>query len=228
MILDLVNNTKAEIALDNDEIKGTISIAAGETPGMNFLAQNMKLLHAKFPKIKFNITSCIEDNVRYLLKTEVCDFGVLISASEIGLQEFSYLTTPYKNRWGVCVRPNSPLYEKEQITASDLKNIPLLFSSQALKTNEFKSWLNFPISKLDIVATYNLPQNALLLTQAGIGDMVCLEDCVNIKESSNIKFIPLKPALEASVFLVWKQQRQLGKAALQMLSLLRKEIDKSI
>ena len=98
----------------------------------------------------------------------------------------------------------------------------------ALMANESKSWLNFPISTLDIVAAYNLPQNALLLNKAGIGDMLCLEDCVNIKESPNIKFIPLKPVLEASVFLVWEQQRQLGKAALQMLSLLRKEIDKSI
>lgn len=226
MILELFNNTKAEIGAKNDEISGTISIAMGESPVLNFLAHNLTELKQKYPKLKFNIVSCNDDTVRYLLKTEVCDFGVMISASEIGLNEYSYLTLPLKNSWGVLVRPESPLYDKEFITPDDLKKVPLLFSTQSLKNEEFRSWLNAPTSKLNIVCTYNLPQNAYMLAEANLADMVCLKDCVNLKQNSQMKFIPLKPALEASGFLVWKEQRTPSKAAAKFIEHLRHVLNK--
>ena len=226
MILELFNNTKAEIGAENDEISGTIGIAMGESPVLNFLAHNLTDLKQKYPKLKFNIVSCNDDTVRYLLKTEVCDFGVMISASEIGLNEYSYLTLPLKNSWGVLVRPKSPLYDKEFITPEDLKKVPLLFSTQSLRNEEFRSWLNAPTSKLNIVCTYNLPQNAYMLAEANLADMVCLKDCVNLKQNSKMKFIPLKPVLEASGFLVWKEQRTPSKAAAKFIEHLRHVLNK--
>ena len=226
MILELFNNTKAEIGAENDEISGTINIAMGESPVLNFLAHNLTDLKQKYPKLKFNIVSCNDDTVRYLLKTEVCDFGVMISASEIGLNEYSYLTLPLKNSWGVLVRPESPLYDKEFITPDDLKKVPLLFSTQSLKNEEFRSWLNAPTSKLNIVCTYNLPQNAYMLAEANLADMVCLKDCVNLKQNSQMKFIPLKPALEASGFLVWKEQRTPSKVAAKFIEHLKHVLNK--
>ena len=226
MILELFNNTKAEIGAKNDEISGTISIAMGESPVLNFLAHNLTELKQKYSKLKFNIVSCNDDTVRYLLKTEVCDFGVMISASEIGLNEYSYLTLPLKNSWGVLVRPESPLYDKEFITPDDLKKVPLLFSTQSLRNEEFRSWLNAPTSKLNIVCTYNLPQNAYMLAEANLADMVCLKDCVNLKQNSQMKFIPLKPALEASGFLVWKEQRTPSKVAAKFIEHLRHVLNK--
>ena len=186
MILELFNNTKEEITAKNDEISGTISIAMGESPVLNFLAKNLTEFKQKYSKVKFNIVSCNDDTMRYLLKTENCDFGVAISASEIGLNEYSYLTLPLKNSWGVLTRPESPLYDKEYITPSDLKGIPLLFSTQSLKNEEFRSWLNAPTSKLNIVCTYNLPQNAYMLAEANLADMVCLKDCMNLKQNSQM------------------------------------------
>ncbi|WP_303961673.1 LysR family transcriptional regulator [Succinatimonas hippei] len=226
MILELFNNTKAEISAENDEVSGTISIAMGESPVLNFLAHNLTELKQKYPKLKFNIVSCNDDTVRYLLKNEVCDFGVMISASEIGLNEYSYLTLPLKNSWGVLVRPESPLYDKECVTPDDLKKVPLLFSTQSLRNEEFRSWLNAPTSKLNIVCTYNLPQNAYMLAEANLADMVCLKDCVNLKQNSHMKFIPLKPALEASGFLVWKEQRTPSKAAAKFIEHLRRVLNK--
>lgn len=88
MILELFNNTKEEITAKNDEISGTISIAMGESPVLNFLAKNLTEFKQKYSKVKFNIVSCNDDTMRYLLKTENCDFGVAISASEIGLNEY--------------------------------------------------------------------------------------------------------------------------------------------
>ena len=226
MILELFNNTKEEITAKNDEISGTISIAMGESPVLNFLAKNLTEFKQKYSKVKFNIVSCNDDTMRYLLKTEICDFGVAISASEIGLNEYSYLTLPLKNSWGVLTRPESPLYDKEYITPSDLKGIPLLFSTQSLKNEEFRSWLNAPTSKLNIVCTYNLPQNAYMLAEANLADMVCLKDCMNLKQNSQMKFIPLKPALEASGFLVWKEQRTPSKAAVKLVEHLRNVLNK--
>ena len=226
MILELFNNTKAEIGAENDEVSGTISIAMGESPVLNFLAHNLTELKQKYPKLKFNIVSCNDDTVRYLLKTEVCDFGVMISASEIGLNEYSYLTLPLKNSWGVLVRPESPLYDKECVTTDDLKKVPLLFSSQSLRNEEFRSWLNAPTSKLNIVCTYNLPQNAYMLAEANLADMVCLKDCINLKQNSQMKFIPLKPSLEATGFLVWKEQRTPSKAAVKLVEHIRNVLSK--
>lgn len=226
MILELFNNTKEEITAKNDEISGTISIAMGESPVLNFLAKNLTEFKQKYSKVKFNIVSCNDDTMRYLLKTEICDFGVAISASEIGLNEYSYLTLPLKNSWGVLTRPESPLYDKEYIIPSDLKGIPLLFSTQSLNNEEFRSWLNGPTSKLNIVCTYNLPQNAYMLAEANLADMVCLKDCINLKQNSQMKFIPLKPSLEATGFLVWKEQRTPSKAAVKLIEHLRNVLSK--
>lgn len=224
MILELFNKTKTEIAAEGHDITGTISIAMGESPVLEFLAKILTQLRELYPKLKFNIVSGTEDVVRYMLKTEVCDFGVMLSATELGLKDFSYLTLPLKNNWGVLTRPESVLYEKDFVTPSDLKGVPLLFSTQALKTEEFRSWLGASASTLNIVCTFNLPQNAYMLAEANLGDMVCLKDCVNLKKNSGMKFIPLKPSLEASAFLIWKRERTPTKAADKLIDYLKNKL----
>ena len=65
-----------------------------------------------------------------------------------------------------------------------------------------------------------------MLAEANLADMVCLKDCMNLKQNSQMKFIPLKPTLEATGFLVWKEQRAPSKAAVKLIEHIRNVLSK--
>lgn len=65
-----------------------------------------------------------------------------------------------KDIWGVLMRKDSPLAEKETVSAEDLWDKPLIISRQTSINSEMFSWLKADISILNIVATYDLAYNA--------------------------------------------------------------------
>ena len=57
-LVDLAERVEAEIkASDTDEIVGTVSIGAGETPAFRFVARAAEELHRKNPKLCFSVSS---------------------------------------------------------------------------------------------------------------------------------------------------------------------------
>ncbi len=86
------------------------------------------------------------------------DFGLLVGPTDIS--KYDYIRLPMKDLWGVLMRKDSPLAEKETISAEDLWDKPLIISHQASINSEMFSWLKTDLSKLNIVATYDLVYNA--------------------------------------------------------------------
>ena len=67
------------------------------------------------------------------------------------------------------MRKDSALSKKEFISPEDLWNKPLIISHQRNQDGELAKWLKCDMSKLNIVATYNLLFNASLLVDEGLG-----------------------------------------------------------
>ena len=131
---------------------------------------------------------------------------------------------PAADSWGLLMRKDSPLAQKEKITPKDLTAIPLITSRQALVGNELSRWSGQDYEKLNIVATYNLVYNASLMVDEGFGYALCLDKLINTSESSNLCFKPLTPPLEAHLDIVWKKHQAFSKAAKKFLAALKKEI----
>lgn len=213
-ILELVNKTEREFLTTAETISGDIYIGCGETYAMSRLSQVIKIVQIKFPLIRVHIFSGDADEVTERIDDGLLDFGLLIGADN--RNKYESLLLPDKDTWGVLMQKHSHLSSKKTIQAEDLWSLPLITSKQREVDSRLTRWLKRDISKLNVVATYNLLYNASLMVEQGIGYALCLDKLINTS-SSNICFKPLAPILTVDNTLVWKRYQVFSKAAEQFL-----------
>ena len=213
-ILDMVEKTEAEFKSITDTINGDIYIGSGETESMKYIAEVIKELQIQYPDIKYHIYSGNAEDVTEKLDKGLLDFGVLIQP--IDLTKYDYITIPDKDIWGVIMRKDSPLADKEFITIKDLTDVPIIASRQMSKKysadSGFLDWFGESFDKLNIAATYNLVYNAAIMVKAKIGYAITLAGLVNTK-GSDLCFKPLYPKLESGLDVVWKKYQVFSPAS---------------
>ena len=201
-MLLLMRRTKEEITGSNETIAGNVFIGTGETETVRLFAKVAKKLQQKYPDIRYNISSGNAEHVLEYLDKGLIDFGLLFT--EIDPQKYEAIPVPIQDTWGVLMRKDSPLAEKETICPEDLWDKPLIVSHQKGDDVYLNQWLQREESELHIVATYNLLFNASLLVDEGLGYALCYDKLINTK-GSNLCFRPFSPRLEAHGFIVWKK-----------------------
>lgn len=217
-ILSLVQKTEKEITLSDEAIAGNVFIGAGETEAVRLFAKTAMSLRQKYPDIRYNISSGNAEHVLEYLDKGLIDFGLLFV--EVDPQKYEWMPVPARDIWGVLMRTDAPLAEKEYILPEDLWDKPLIVSQQRGKDSELNRWLQKGETELHIVATYNLIYNASLLVDEGLGYALCFDGLINTN-GSNLCFRPLAPQLEAPCFIVWKRYQIFSKAANIFLQSLR-------
>lgn len=222
-IIEMVDKTEAEFRSIKDIISGDIYIGGGETESIKYIAEIIKGLQSEYPNIKYHIYSGNAEDVTERLDKGLLDFGVLIQPKD--LSKYDYVTLPSKDVWGVIMRKDSPLANKNEIKINDLLSLPLICSRQNINNftqNEYFNWFGDNLKKLNIVATYNLIYNASLMVEAGIGYAIGLDKLVNISNESSLCFRPLSPKLESGLDIVWKKNQIFSPAAKLFLEKIKK------
>ena len=211
-LVDLAERVEAEIkASDTDELVGTVSIGAGETPAFRFVARAADELHRKNPKLCFSVSSGNGEDIVAHLREGTFDLGVLIGPGRY--DGFDYLTLPYTHHWGLAVRKDSPLATKKRISPKDVRGIPLICSRQAMVKEFLAGWFGCPFGRLDVVANYNLIYNAAVFVEAGLGAAVCIDGMIPQEFAERVVFRPFAPALVSDVYLAWRKNAVLSPAA---------------
>lgn len=210
-ILSLVEKTEREIAISDSVIIGDIYIGTGETDAVRLLAKAAKELQTIHPGIHYHISSGNADFVLEQLDNGLIDFGIIFGNAD--LKKYNALKIPVKDTWGVLMRRDSFLAQKESITPEDLRELPLILSHQKNQHSQFSTWLNCDMDKLNVIATYNLLFNASLLVDEGLGYAIGLDKIIYTGKNSNLCFRPLNPMLEAEMHIVWKKYQLLSKAS---------------
>lgn len=221
-LVDLMEKTKAELTSSSENISGDIYIGCGETESISFLAQAAQDLQINHPLIHYHIYSGDAERVMEKLDKGLIDFGLLVGEADIS--KYDYLKLPQKDLWGVLMQKDSPLAEKETICAKDLWDKPLIISHQASINTEMFHWLRADISRLNIVATYDLIYNAAQFVKKGFGYVIALDRLINTTGDSNLCFKPLFPTLEAELCIVWKKYQILSRASSAFLQQLKRQI----
>lgn len=217
-ILSLVKRTEDEITRCDDAIVGDVYIGTGETDIIRFFAEAAKKIQKQNPDIHYHISSGNAEYVLEYLDKGLIDFGLLFS--NIDPQKYESISIPIKDIWGVLMRQDSPLAQKEVICPEDLWDKPLIVSHQRGDDQYLSQWLKKELSKLNVVATYNLVFNASLLVDEGLGYALCFDKLINT-QGSRLCFRPFSPQLEASACIVWKKYQIFSKAAGRFLDCLR-------
>ena len=81
------------------------------------------------------------------------DFAVLVESND--LSKYNYLPLSGADTWGVILRKDHPLSEREAITLEDLLEIPLICPRQGLQ-KELSDWFQEQVDRLNIMVTCNL------------------------------------------------------------------------
>ncbi len=220
-LVDLAERVEAEIkASDTDEIVGTVSIGAGETPAFRFVSRAANELHRKNPKLCFSVSSGNGEDIVTHLREGTFDLGVLIGPGRY--DGFDYLTLPYTHHWGLAVRKDSPLAAKKRLSPKDARGIPLICSRQAMVKEFLAGWFGCPFGKLDVVANYNLIYNAAVFVEAGLGAAICIDGMIPQEFAGSIVFRPFAPALVSDVYLAWRKNAALSPAATALVDAVRR------
>lgn len=218
-ILDLVKKTENEILLSDSLIIGDVYIGAGETDGVRLLAKIAGTLRKNYPGIHYHISSGNSIFVAERLDKGLLDFGLVFGNPD--LKKYDALKLPMKDVWGVLMRRDDPLAEKQAISPEDLWEKPLILSQEQTDGGPLFQWMHKKISSLNITASYNLLFNASLLVEEGLGYAVAFDRIINTSGDSRLAFRPLTPPLEVEMSLIWKKYQVFSKPAEKFLQTLR-------
>ena len=217
-ILSLVERTQEEISSPDETIAGDVCIGAGETDIVRLFARAAQSLQRQHPDIHYHISSGNAEYVLEYLDKGLIDFGLLFG--QVDLHKYEAIPLPVRDSWGVLMRRDAPLAQKETVCPADLWDQPLIISHQRSDDRRLAQWMQRDLSQLHIVATYNLVFNASLLVDEGLGYALCFDKLINTRGSS-LCFRPFAPRLESTAYIIWKKYQVFSKAATAFLSCLK-------
>ena len=218
-ILELVRMTENELSVSDEAIAGDVYIGAGESDIMRIFARAAKSLQEKYPDIHYHILSGNAAFVQENLNRGLIDFGVVYSPVDTTV--YSSMKIPVQDTWGILMRKDSPLAEKEYIQPQDLWDKPLILSSQKTDSWPMVKWFQQDLAKLHVVATYNLVFNASLMVDEGLGYALCFDKLIHVSGNSDLCFRPLFPKMEAEAFIIWKRYQFFSKATQKFMDALQ-------
>lgn len=214
-IISMVDKTEAEFLARENAVSGDIYIGGGETQAIRQIAEIIRELQEEYPDIHYHLYSGNAEDVTERLDKGLLDFGILIQPADIS--KYDYINLPSKDRWGVIMRKDSPMADKESIRKEDLLDVPLICSRQVMTQrrteNEFADWFGGDFDRLHVVTTFNLVYNAAIMVEAGVGYAVTLDKLAHTSEDSLLCFRPLMPPLESGMNIIWKKYQVFSPAA---------------
>lgn len=220
-IVELSDKTQAAFNSGAQTVSGDVHIGCGETEGMRQLIAVMKEVGVTNPDIHYHLYSGNDEDVSERLDKGLVDFGLFVGHTS--LEKYDYLKLQLYDTWGLLMRSDFPLAEKEKIYPKDMKNLPILCSRQALTNNELSGWLGQDFAKLNIVSTHNLIYNAKLMVEEGLGCALTIEGLVNTTKT-DLVFRPLEPTVKAELIIAWKKYQVFSKAAQVFLECLQNKL----
>lgn len=218
-ILELVRITENEISLSDEVVAGDVYIGAGESDIIRIFARAAQKLQQQYPDIHYHILSGNAAFVKEYLDRGLIDIGVVYGPVDTAV--YNAVPVPVRDTWGVLMRRDSPLAQKEFIQPQDLWDKPLILSAQKSDDWSLSHWIQRDMSRLRVVATYNLVFNASLLVEEGLGYALCFDKLINVTGDSRLCFRPLFPKMEAEASIIWKRYQVFPKAAQKFIDALR-------
>lgn len=221
-LVALMDKTRAEMLASDENIGGDVYIGCAETEAITFFAKAAKNLQKKHSLIHYHIYSGDAEHVMDRLDKGLIDFGLLIGTTDTN--KYDYMNLPLNDTWGIVMRKDSPLADKDVILPDDLWDKPLIVSHQTTANAQMRSWLKTDLSKLNVVATYDLVYNASRFAKEGFGYVIALDRLINTTGDSDLCFKPLFPTLEINLCIIWKKYQIFSKASNAFLKQLKEEL----
>ena len=210
-ILQLVDKTEKELIEQEEQVEGKISIGCGEIAAVQVLPNLIKTFREKYPQVTFDIFTATADLVKEQMDKGLLDIGLLLEP--VDMEKYDFIRLEVKEKWVVLMCPDSPLAEKESVTAKDLSELPLILPRRMNVQSELASWFGNYYDDLNVVFTSNLSTNSAVMVTGGLAYSLVIEGAVPFWDQSKVTYRPLAPSLTATSVLAWKRGQPFSLAA---------------
>ncbi|MBQ3393698.1 MAG: LysR family transcriptional regulator [Oscillospiraceae bacterium] len=202
-LVELSDKIISEFATLDDSYSKDIYLGLAESYQISYLAAEIRRLKDIYPELRYHITSGDTEQVVERLDKGLIDFAVL--AEKPDTAKYSCLKFPKEDVWGVIMRSDDPLSEKEKIEVDDLIGRSLFCSDQSW-ANDIPRWAQkkFPLLRQD--GSFRLAYNGSIFAKEGLGYLLSFDRLVDVSENSGLCFRPLSPELTTPLYLVWRKQ----------------------
>ena len=218
-ILTMVDKTTNEFRELDNITGGEVYIGCAESHQIKYLARIIKDFKEVYPRFRYHLTSGNTEQVVERLDRGLIDFAFIVEPPN--LERYNHIEIPGTDIWGLAIRKDHPLAEKEEIVFADLIGIDLICSEQGMKF-DIARWCGETTDQLKLSGTINLCYNGGVFVEEGLGGMLTFDRLVNTDNDSNLCFRPLSPRLETKMYIIWKKYQVFTPIAELLLDELKK------
>lgn len=209
-LVSLAEKTELEFKNSGEELTGVISIGSGVSAVVSEnLPDLIQTYSNKYPHVRFELHTGTAAGIKDQLDKGLLDVGILMEPVEV--EKYDFIRLPKKDVWGILIPEDDPLAQKSSITPADLQTLPLIVNWRIVE-REAKAWFGGDTDHLNVVCTYDLIDNAVLLVERHLGYAFVIEGVS--KHLPGLVFRPLSPEISNTSVLVWKKY-QPSSAAVQ-------------
>lgn len=214
----LLRRAEEMIALE-DKIKeevgsgspgGVISLGLAESSSANDVADVIGVFRKKYPAVKFELFTATADLVLERIDKGLVDVGFLLEP--VNVEKYDFVRLPHEERVGVLTRADGKFAGKSEISSEELLGEPLIVPVRRELQQNFRSIIGPVYDKFEIIATFNVVNNASLLAERGTGSVLVIEGATQYLHNAALKFLPIAGQPSMRCVAVWRKFQPSGKA----------------
>lgn len=217
-LVQMADKIEQEFLSLDDITGGELYFGLAESNQIKYLARAIKVFKEQYPSLHYHITSGDTEQIADKLDKGLLDFLVLAELPDN--RKYEYISFPESDVWGLIIPADDPLAEKETISVSDLKGLPLFCSDQAWN-NELKEWAGNDFPDLTQEGSFRLAYNGSIFTRERLGYLLTFKNLIDTSEGSGLVFRPLSPRLETMLYITWNRYQTFTPIAERFLQYLR-------
>ncbi len=206
-IAALAEKAKEELSPAEEELTGRISIGCGELLSVEELSGLISAFQREHPLVRFHLHSDYNDDTKEKIEQGILDMGLLVEPVDISRYEF--IRMRQREEWGVLVHRDARLSRLDAVRPEDLAGQAVIATMDSPIFRELASWMGDHMKELQIRGTYNLLYNAAMLARKSGIPVICIRlNC----HYDDLVFLPMRPRLELSSVLAWKENQPFSPA----------------
>ena len=207
---ELEDKVQREFRERGEILSGNIAIGSAETNAAAILPDAIAKFRNKYPGVTFDMQTDTAEHVKERIDRGLLEIGLLVEPGDI--EKYEFMRLGIGDRCGVLMNADSPLAQKEYVTADDLAGLPVVANRRAEVQSFYRNALGEAYNKLNVVATFNLINNAALFALKNLGYVITLEGTVRHYENPRLCFRPFRPEIQQSTFIIWKKYQPTTRA----------------
>lgn len=209
-MIELENKVERELHQKDESLSGIITIGAAETKAAEILPKLITSFRDKYPAVTFDIQSDIATHVKEGLDRGLIDIGLLVEPGDI--DKYNFLRLGIEDRCGILMSANSPLAQKDYVTVDDLIGLPIVANKRPSVQSFYRNALGGTYDKLNVIATFNLVNNAAHFARQNLGYVFTIESTITEASGYGTCFKPFYPEIRQSTFIIWKKYQPVNRA----------------